>query len=179
MKNPVDITLWCLHGALGTASDWQAFAHTMTNRGMQVRMVDLWRFLDCCPRSLAATAEAINNEAGTNTKTNILVGYSMGGRLALHALLTKDHPWSAAIIISAHPGLADPVEKSARLQQDTAWSVRCLHDPWESLIEQWNSQGILQSPPDVPYPKPLPRPALSMRRKKSRRSVIKSRACQG
>jgi len=172
MKNPADITLWCLHGAFGAATDWQSFAHAMTQRGMQVRMIDLWRFLDCCPRSLAATAQAINDEASTNPKTNILVGYSMGGRLALHALLAKNHPWTAAVIVSAHPGLADPAEKSARLQHDTTWSVRCLHNPWESLIEQWNSQDILQSPPDVRYPALLPRPALSMRRKEIARSFI-------
>jgi len=172
MKNPADITLWCLHGAFGAASDWQAFAQTMTKLGMQVRMVDLWRFLDCCPRSLAATAQAINDEASTNPKTNILVGYSMGGRLALHALLAENHPWSAAVIISAHPGLTDPQEKSARLQHDTTWSVRCLHDPWEQLIEQWQSQNILQPPSDVPCPTPLQRPALSMRRKEIARSFI-------
>jgi 2-succinyl-6-hydroxy-2,4-cyclohexadiene-1-carboxylate synthase len=172
MKKPADITLWCLHGAFGAATDWQSFAHAMAQRGMQVRMVDLWRFLDCCPRSLTATAQAINDEASTNPKTNILVGYSMGGRIALHSLLADNHPWTAAIIVSAHPGLADPAEKSARLQHDTTWSVRCLHDPWESLIEKWNSQDILQSPPDDPRPTPLQRPALSMRRKEIARSFI-------
>lgn len=172
MKNPADITLWCLHGAFGAATDWQAFAHSMTQSGMQVRMVDLWRFLDCCPRSLSATAQAINDEASTNTKTNILVGYSMGGRLALHALLQKNHPWSAAIIVSAHPGLTSETEKSARLQHDAEWSVRCLHEPWKSLIEQWQSQGILQSPPAAEGSPVLKRPALSMRRKEIARSFI-------
>ena len=72
----------------------------------------------------------------------ILIGYSMGGRLALHALL-EGGPWDAAIIISASPGLRDPREAAQRRSQDTQWATRALTDSWVEFLNAWNNQPIL------------------------------------
>jgi len=138
-------TLWCLHGAVGAAADWSPFRHAWETAGHELRAVDLWRFLDCCPRSLADTATALNAEATGKTIKNLLVGYSMGGRIALHALLAENSPWDAAVIISAHPGLETEEEKCERRIKDADWSVKCLHADWEPFLEEWQNQSILQS----------------------------------
>ncbi len=75
----------------------------------------------------------------------ILVGYSMGGRLALHALLERG-PWDAAVIISANPGLRNSEEASARRASDTVWATRALTSRWDEFLENWNSQKILGEP---------------------------------
>lgn len=137
-------TLWCLHGAVGAAADWSPFRRAWETAGHELRAVDLWRFLDCCPRSLADTAVSLNAEATGKTEKNLLVGYSLGGRIALHALLAENSPWDAAVIISAHPGLESEGEKIERRTKDADWSVKCLHGEWEAFLGEWQDQGILQ-----------------------------------
>lgn len=160
-------TLWCLHGAVGAAADWRPFREPFERAGNALRAVDLWRFLDCCPRSLAATAEALNAEVRANAGKNLLVGYSLGGRIALHALLEKNHPWDAAVIIAAHPGLENEEKKMARREQDTDWSVKCLHGQWESFLQEWQAQGILQDSGSL-----SDRVPLRLRRKEIARSFL-------
>lgn len=87
--------------------------------------MDLWRFLDCCPMSMPEFGRALNREAEAVTGRKILVGYSMGGRLALHALL-EGGLWDAAILISPHPGLESEEERAARRAGDAEWGSRAL-----------------------------------------------------
>jgi 2-succinyl-6-hydroxy-2,4-cyclohexadiene-1-carboxylate synthase len=143
MKTPA-VILWCLHGAVGAASDWLPWRGAFAAAGLELRGVDLWRYLDCCPRSLADTALALNAEAQPQAGVNILLGYSMGGRIALHALLAESSHWDAAILVSAHPGLESESEKIARREKDADWSVKCLHGEWETFLSEWQEQGILQ-----------------------------------
>jgi 2-succinyl-6-hydroxy-2,4-cyclohexadiene-1-carboxylate synthase len=161
------ITLWCLHGAVGAAADWFPFRDAMESHGYQVRAVDLWRFLDCCPRSLAETAISLNAEIQASAGENLLVGYSMGGRIALHCLLSENSPWDGAVIIGVHPGLVTEEEKIARRKIDTNWSVKCLHGEWETFLAEWQSQGILQDGGSLSERTPL-----RLRRKEIARSFL-------
>ena len=123
---------WCLHGAVGMAADWRGFAKNLAASGIGSRAVDLWRFLDCGPMSLAEFAKALNAEAGGEVfrgSGRALAGYSMGGRLALHALLESGHPWQAAVIVSGHPGLES--DRSVRRSADTAWAT-AIHDEFDA-----------------------------------------------
>lgn len=143
MKTPA-VNLWCLHGAVGAASDWLPWRDAFAAAALELRAVDLWRYLDCCPRSLVHTAVALNAEAQPQAGVNILLGYSMGGRIALHALLDESSPWDAAVLVSAHPGLESEAEKVTRREKDAYWSVKCLHGEWETFLSEWQEQGILQ-----------------------------------
>jgi 2-succinyl-6-hydroxy-2,4-cyclohexadiene-1-carboxylate synthase len=78
----------------------------------------------------------------SRSQRRILIGYSMGGRLALHALL-EGGPWDAAIIISANPGLRDPEQASQRRSQDAHWATRALTESWSDFLRAWNDQPIL------------------------------------
>lgn len=71
---------------------------------------------------------------------NIVIGYSLGGRLALHSLLSKKSHWDAAIIISANPGLSDENEKKLRIEKDLHWSYRFLNENWEEVLKDWDAQ---------------------------------------
>ena len=67
---------------------------------------------------------------------NVVVGYSMGGRLALDLLQRRrfDH----AVIISA--GLNAPDE--ARRARDEEWARRFASEEWSSLMRAWNAQEV-------------------------------------
>ena len=166
------IECWCLHGAVGSAGDWRDFAAAMSADSIASRAVDLWRFLACEPMSMARFGEALNaeaNDAGAGRAKRVLVGYSMGGRLALHALARADAPWDAAVIVSAHAGLEDADERRARLAQDAGWAAQAFGGDWQKFLEEWNAQSVLVGR--------LPRDAdasarLVMRRREIARSFV-------
>ena len=125
------------------AEDWRGFSVP----GWAVKRVDLWRFLDCCPMGMEEFGRALNEEArqagsGERGARNVLLGYSMGGRLALHALL-QGGPWDAAVIVSAHPGLEEATERVARRERDAEWAARALKGEWREFLEEWDSQPVL------------------------------------
>ncbi len=140
------IECWCLHGAVGAASDWRSFCDRLAKHGIATRAVDLWRFLQCESVSLSNFASQLNAEAAGENRQNtrkVLIGYSMGGRLALHSIL-QNGPWDAAIIISAHPGLQDDYEISERRRADTTWATKALTAKWTDFLSEWNAQPVLK-----------------------------------
>ncbi len=136
---------WCLHGAVGMAADFRGFSKRLAEAKTSSRAVDLWRFLECQPMPLADFGAALNADASGEVRSNgrALLGYSMGGRLALHALLENGHPWQAAVIVSAHPGLESAAERETRRGSDAAWASRALMGNWQDFLETWNAQPVL------------------------------------
>jgi 2-succinyl-6-hydroxy-2,4-cyclohexadiene-1-carboxylate synthase len=146
----MNTTIWALHGAVGMAADWRVLARALAQAGVAFRAVDLWRFLDCCPMSLPACGAAINQEARAVPGRRVLLGYSLGGRLALHALLDDPGLWDAAVIVSAHPGLASEEERVARRAADAAWSAAALKDDWGGFLTAWEGQEIFRAAAELP-----------------------------
>ena len=142
--------IWALHGAVGMAADWRAFAAGLPSEIGGLRRLDLWRFLDCCPMSLEACGNALNEEILRVDPKPVLLGYSMGGRLALHALLAKPSAWKAAIIVSAHTGLSSESERAQRRKKDAEWSSLALKGEWLDFLEQWNAQSVLGDAGELP-----------------------------
>lgn len=90
-----------------------------------------------------------------------LVGYSMGGRLALHALIENPTNWERAAIISAHPGL-NATERTQRLQLDAAWAEKFRNGCWEEVLAEWNDQPVFAyDQPIVPSEKEFNRTLLA------------------
>lgn len=136
---------WCLHGAVGAASDWRGLAGKLAGHGMSTRAVDLWRFLECESVPMPEFGKRLNADAAgevPRAMRRVLIGYSMGGRLALHALL-EGGPWDAAVIISANPGIRDAHEAAARRSSDTVWATQALTLSWADFIAKWNAQSLL------------------------------------
>jgi len=115
-----------LHGAVGMAEDWSGFP---------VHGIDLWELLEGRPISLEAAGQKIA-EAASDGDT--LLGYSMGGRLALHAMAYRR--WKKVILVSTHPGLIADHEE--RLRQDEQWAQKAEGD-WDQFLTEWNAQTIL------------------------------------
>jgi 2-succinyl-6-hydroxy-2,4-cyclohexadiene-1-carboxylate synthase len=67
---------------------------------------------------------------------DVLLGYSMGGRLALQ-LLERER-FKKAVIVSA--GLNAPDE--ARRVRDEEWARRFESEEWSSLMQAWNAQPV-------------------------------------
>ncbi len=166
------IECWCLHGAVGLAADWRGLTERLVERQISTRAVDLWRFLECEPMPLDQFGPAFNADASGNPdrgQSRMLAGYSMGGRLALHALLEKDHPWKAAIIIGAHPGLEDEGERATRAGSDAEWASQALLQNFSDFLATWDDQPILK---DISIREPGDLSRLQLRRREIARSFV-------
>lgn len=123
-----------LPGFLGLSSDWSLFQ----NQGIVGFNLDSfeWNHLWDWAKKFNEIIKAKGNEK------KILMGYSLGGRLALHALIENPALWEAAIIISAHPGLISDQEKQERIKNDRRWGDRFLNEDWEEIMTDWNAQSV-------------------------------------
>ena len=134
------IKIHALHGFLGLSSDWKVFdlpnlhAHDLASGYLGVRSDGFWGW-----------AKRFNQQVFP--EQDIILGYSLGGRLALHALLDQPQQWRAAIIVSAHPGYNTGQEKTTRLRIDKWWAGQFENEPWEQVLSDWNAQSIFQGRP--------------------------------
>lgn len=133
-----------LHGFLGKPSDWDAILPGCL-------VCDLLQFGMPHEIGLQAWARRFNAWiAKTKMPPRVLVGYSLGGRLAMHALLDQPQLWERAVIISAHPGLVTQEEREQRSQTDFTWAQRFESEEWASLMRDWNEQAIFAGDPPLP-----------------------------
>ncbi len=79
-----------------------------------------------------------------------LVGYSMGGRIAIGYALRHPEQIASLTVMSAHPGLNTEKERKERLKSDQAWAKLLLELPIEEFLLRWYEQPIfLPFKPDL------------------------------
>jgi len=137
-----------LHGAVGYYSDWTVIEKLIGNSSTDINAHDLYQYLgsDGYSDFVKKFEESIGSK--DEQMSHSLIGYSMGGRLALHALMAMPSRWNKAMIVSAHTGFPDDaIElRALRLKGDEEWA-HLAGDPelaWSDFLEQWNAQGVLQ-----------------------------------
>jgi 2-succinyl-6-hydroxy-2,4-cyclohexadiene-1-carboxylate synthase len=131
--------LTCLHGFLGLPSDWDLLPCTA-----DAHKVDWMPVLAGLPgKPLDARLDDLAGALNAALSGGSLLGYSMGGRIALHMLLAEGgEKWRSAVIVSASPGLKNRAERSARFNADGAWARRFRYDPWDAVVSAWNDQAV-------------------------------------
>lgn len=105
-----------LHGFLGLPSDW----NFLRAAGFEIETPEL---------------TAIPPAGDT------LLGYSLGGRLALHALV-DGASYRRAVIVSANLGIEGDDTRKSRRRADEHWASRFETQPWETLMRDWNAQPL-------------------------------------
>ncbi len=74
-----------------------------------------------------------------------VVGYSMGGRLALYLALRHPGRCSGLFLESASPGLDDPASQKARRQADEEKAARLESGDFEEFLQDWYRQPLFAS----------------------------------
>ena len=106
--------LFCIHGNFQTAKVWQSLQERMKTEFSDLDMIteDLYakpfQSFDDWTEDFCA-----RGEVKANGEKSILLGYSLGGRLALHACLSRPDLWRGAIIVGAGPGLESEGEETS------------------------------------------------------------------
>ena len=126
--------IWALHGMVGEPADWDFLRPSLP--GLQTPL--LWAEVD----RYTPWAFQFAKKVRETDPRPVLLGYSMGGRLALHALLAAPTLFRAAIIVSAHTGLADHALRKLRWRQDDEWAKKLRSLPWETFLRIWNDQAV-------------------------------------
>jgi 2-succinyl-6-hydroxy-2,4-cyclohexadiene-1-carboxylate synthase len=127
--------IWALHGALGARSQWES----VRGQGVALQGVALWDQVS----PFREWARRFCDETGEADAAPSVLGYSMGGRLALHAVLERPRMWRSAIIVSAHPGLGTDAERLLRVRADREWARRIREEAPEEVLADWEAQSVL------------------------------------
>jgi 2-succinyl-6-hydroxy-2,4-cyclohexadiene-1-carboxylate synthase len=134
-----------LHGFLGSGAD---FADTATALGVLGLAPDLpghggtraSRFSDHSLDACAAALLDLLDAEGADRPH--LVGYSMGGRLALTLAVRARRRFGRVVIVSATPGLPDAAERAARRAADRQLAGRAVTRPLPAFLADWYAQPL-------------------------------------
>jgi pimeloyl-ACP methyl ester carboxylesterase len=77
---------------------------------------------------------------------DILAGYSMGGRIALHAAFTLKP--QRLILVGASPGIQDANERAQRKRSDDALADRIEQIGIEAFATEWGAQPLFEGQPE-------------------------------
>jgi 2-succinyl-6-hydroxy-2,4-cyclohexadiene-1-carboxylate synthase len=80
-----------------------------------------------------------------NIKQCILVGYSLGGRIALYLAIHFPQYFRGVILESASPGLSNQQERDRRIVQDYQLAAQLESLDLADFIQQWYSQPLFAS----------------------------------
>ncbi|MCF7990874.1 MAG: alpha/beta fold hydrolase [Thiohalocapsa sp.] len=135
-----------LHGFTGDHRDWRpwpaagapALAVDLPGHGRSPDPVG--DYGDEIARLLSALPPSIDH----------LIGYSLGGRLALSLLAAAPHRFAAATIVSAHPGLEKPAERAARAAADRRWIRLLRNQGIAAFVDVWEGQPLFASQRALP-----------------------------
>lgn len=126
-----------LHGFLGSPDDWQPIADRLAGR------------VPCVAPPLAdhPTLAALETAIRRSVRgPAVLIGYSMGARLALHLLLRDPDRYRVGVLACGSPGLASAAERAERRRADArlAARLRGLGDTeaLRGFLDEWYAQPI-------------------------------------
>ncbi len=147
--------LLLLHGFLGQGEDWQpvckalsSSCHCLTpdlpGHG-QTQLTPGAQSYVAWVRYLAAFLDA------QGVARAVVVGYSLGGRLALAFADQYPQRVAALLLVSAHPGLVDAEARRARRQQDARRVAILRQQGLAAFLEAWYRLPIfgLKMPPQA------------------------------
>lgn len=172
------VNLHCLHGTFQAPVVWSDLGARLSGAAAGVAVRVLAENVDPpATGGLEAWAASLCRRLdapGDDGQPRVLLGYSLGGRLAMHALVACPRAWSAAVLVAAHPGGGSEAERATARRRDAAWAERCRRDGWENLLADWDAQSVFGGRPNS-----APRPPDGFDRERCARTFeVFSRAGQ-
>lgn len=144
--------LLLLHGFTGDRTAWSPVAERLATR-RRVIVPDLPGHGDtslAAVPDMAGTTRLLAELLGTlGVRAVTPVGYSMGGRLALHFALATPLPVDALVLESASPGLATEAERRRRRDADAALAAGIERDGVRPFAMRWEAQPLFATQSDA------------------------------
>lgn len=138
-----------LHGFTGSASTWQRLMDALLSYHTVIAVDLLGHGRTDAPDAPAryhieqAAADLHNLFSQITAETCHLLGYSMGGRLALYYAL--HYPVRSLILESASPGLATEEERRLRRENDEKLADEIEREGIDAFVERWERLPLFAS----------------------------------
>ena len=124
-----------MHGFTQTGASWRPVVERLQGDVVTPEVpsdFDLW-----------GTAAALVEDAGRGT----WIGYSMGGRIALHVALAHPSAVERLVLVSATAGIDDDTERAQRRGADEALADRVEAIGAKAFLDEWLGQPLLAGAP--------------------------------
>lgn len=128
-----------VHGFTQTGQSWAPVVPAIEGAGHEVAAPDV-----PAGEGLWPTAEALAGIGGRGT----WMGYSMGGRLALHVALQHPDVVRRLVLVGATGGIDDPVDRATRRESDEALAARVERIGVDAFLDEWLAQPLFAGLPD-------------------------------
>lgn len=144
---------WLLvHGFGGDGADFEAWAAacpslperraiSLPDHGPAMRPSEGWEDF---PAAVWAALPAMRRP--------LLIGYSMGARVALAAALQVQEALSGLVLISGSAGLRTEAERAQRGEDDAAWAALLRSRGMAAFEARWQAQPVIASRAQIPAP---------------------------
>jgi 2-succinyl-6-hydroxy-2,4-cyclohexadiene-1-carboxylate synthase len=149
--------LLLLHGFTGSAATWAPFLERLrpqfralvpdlVGHGRSDAPPDSERYsIERCVADLLAILDMLQVERAD------VLGYSMGGRVALHLACAARERVGALVLESSSPGIADAAERAARIAADEALAESIERDGLSAFVERWERLPLFASQAGLPH----------------------------
>jgi 2-succinyl-6-hydroxy-2,4-cyclohexadiene-1-carboxylate synthase len=142
MIGQVKRALLLLHGFTHTGASWEPVVAALGERYRPLTP-------DLRGHGAASNAEPVTLEAVIGDlarlapRRYVLVGYSMGGRVALHLALAQPAAVERLVVIGASPGIADEREREQRRRDDERLAAEIDSATIEDFARRWARTPLL------------------------------------
>jgi len=130
-----------LHGFASTFRHWHRVIASLPEGRFAPITLNLADADPPTPDGVAALVTA------STTGPFVLVGYSMGGRLALHAALAMPERITRLVLVSTSAGIEDPAERAARQAADEALAEQIETATIEDFVARWREVALFAQDP--------------------------------
>ncbi len=135
-----------LHGFTNTGASWRTVTAALGERYRPLTP-DIRGHGSASERRPVSLDGVIDDLAALTPPRFELVGYSMGGRLALHAALALPARVSRLALISASPGIADPAARAQRRAADERLAGEVDEMTIDQFAARWEQMPVLAGQP--------------------------------
>ncbi|MDP8162617.1 2-succinyl-6-hydroxy-2,4-cyclohexadiene-1-carboxylate synthase [Pasteurella skyensis] len=146
-KSNAQIPVVFLHGLLGSQQDWGEVLKNLQNVPQIVPLtIDLpyhEKSEDVSCDNFEDVCQQLHHTLQQLTQPFWLVGYSLGGRIALHYNLFINNPFLIGTIVEgANIGLPTEQQRQQRWQNDLHWIQRFENENIENVLQDWYQQAV-------------------------------------
>lgn len=143
--------LLLLHGFTGNSRNWPAQVEVFARRHLTITVDLIGHGRSESPagvrryrmENVASDVVALVREIASGPVN--LIGYSMGGRLALYLALARPTFVKALVLESASPGLESMAARQARVRKDELLARSIMRDGIAEFVRRWEKMPVLAS----------------------------------
>lgn len=145
-----------LHGFTGSAASWSPLIDHLNHHFTTLAVDIVGHGFSDKPDHVSfyemkqAARDIVNAVASMKAYKAHWLGYSMGGRTALHIAAMHPGAVDRLMLIGASPGIASDEERQARVAADEQLARRIEREGVPSFIEYWESIPLFESQRSLP-----------------------------